>query len=119
MNSKEQFQLEEAIIHVVDEIIETEDAFGMTFGDVGFEARYKCNNTCAYPKRKLTENDYIPILNSIREYLAYQRYEKRFNKNNDIDIAGAICCAMDEYKKIQYPEIDEDEFVRKSLERVI
>lgn len=60
----------EAITNIVDVIIEHEGAFGMNFGDIGFEARWKCNNSRAYARRtNWTEEDGQKVLEDIRVYL--------------------------------------------------
>jgi hypothetical protein len=63
-----------SITRLVDIIIENESAFGMKFGNIDFEARWKCGNEIAYPKwpkseKNWTEEDAVSILEHIREYL--------------------------------------------------
>jgi hypothetical protein len=66
-------ELQTAVSHVVDAIIEREGDCGMTFGGIVFEARWKSNNDRAYPKNKRVENftvdDLVNILKDVEAYL--------------------------------------------------
>jgi hypothetical protein len=62
----------EYITLLADVIIEHEGAFGMNFGDLEFEARWKCDNEYAYCKKsegKWTNEEAVSALEGIRGYL--------------------------------------------------
>lgn len=59
-----------AVEMLADIIIEKEGAFGMTFGNMEFEARYKCDNTIAYCRnmKQFTTEEAVCALLAMREY---------------------------------------------------
>lgn len=64
----------ESIVRLTDVIIEHEGAFGVRFGEVdfSFEARGKCGNDIAYPRKSIerwTKEDAVEVLEGLREYL--------------------------------------------------
>lgn len=69
----------EQIIKIVDQIIEEEAAFGMVFGGIAFEARYKVNNSCCYPRQQIQDLETCTkILADVGLYFERQRIYRRF-----------------------------------------
>ena len=65
-------ELRNKILLIIDAIIEKEGAFGMVFAGHEFEARYKCNNECAYERKspfgKWSFQECLDLLDAIKEY---------------------------------------------------
>lgn len=69
----------EETINIVDQIIETEGAFGMRFGGVDFEARFKGNNSRSYPRQKIEDLETCTrILHDISLYLESNRIHGKY-----------------------------------------
>lgn len=71
-----------AVEMLADIIIEKEDAFGMTFGQLEFEARDKCGNTIAYCRNRNADPEYksglkqLTIEEASNSILAMREYFK-------------------------------------------
>ena len=72
MEQEELQKLRDKILSIIDAIIEKEGAFGMNFAGHEFEARYKCDNECAYERKppfgKWSFEECLDLLDAIREY---------------------------------------------------
>lgn len=112
--------LQDLVLELVDEVIETESAFGMVFAGVSFEARYKGDNWCAYPKpphhdvRQWSQQLCLELLAAVRDYLQSVRvhaYARRVHPEIPSDVVDSI---IDRYK-VEPKTSDLDIFVQAAL----